>query len=115
MVGKAGDVLAVRIPIRNLAVAATDNGRLAPGTAAGIGRGKRPAMLLCCGLRRSQAAALTIGHVERWDGRRCIVDGARAAGARGVSRPAGRPPGIVRSGARSPWASSRRSERQKNI
>jgi hypothetical protein len=33
------------------------------------------APLLRCGLRRSDAAALTMGHVERRDGGGCIVEG----------------------------------------
>src|SRR3954447_20543173 len=32
------------------------------------------AVLLGCGLRRSEAAALTVGHVQQRDGRWCIVD-----------------------------------------
>src|SRR5689334_2840766 len=32
------------------------------------------AVLLGCGLRRSEVAALTIGHIQQWDGRWCIVD-----------------------------------------
>jgi integrase len=32
------------------------------------------AVLLGCGLRRSEVAALTIGHVQQRDGRWCIVD-----------------------------------------
>jgi integrase len=32
------------------------------------------AVLLGCGLRRSEAAALTMGHVQQRDGRWCIVD-----------------------------------------
>src|SRR5580658_2531243 len=32
------------------------------------------AVLLGCGLRRSEAAALTFGHIQRRDGRWCIVD-----------------------------------------
>jgi site-specific recombinase XerD len=32
------------------------------------------AVLLGCGLRRSEVAALTIGHVQQRDGRSCIVD-----------------------------------------
>jgi len=32
------------------------------------------AVLLGCGLRRSEVAALTMGHVQRRDGRWCIVD-----------------------------------------
>jgi site-specific recombinase XerD len=32
------------------------------------------AVLLGCGLRRSEVAALTFGHIQQRDGRRCIVD-----------------------------------------
>ncbi|MGD0773917.1 MAG: tyrosine-type recombinase/integrase [Candidatus Solibacter sp.] len=32
------------------------------------------AVLLGCGLRRSEVAALTVGHVQQRDGRWCIVD-----------------------------------------
>jgi site-specific recombinase XerD len=32
------------------------------------------AVLLGCGLRRSEAAALTVGHIQQRDGRWCIVD-----------------------------------------
>jgi integrase len=32
------------------------------------------AVLLGCGLRRSELASLTFGHVQQWDGRWCIVD-----------------------------------------
>ena len=32
------------------------------------------AVLLGCGLRRSEVAALTIGHIQQRDGRRCAVD-----------------------------------------
>jgi len=33
-----------------------------------------PAVLLGCGLRRSEVAALTMAHVQQRDGRWCIVD-----------------------------------------
>jgi integrase len=32
------------------------------------------AVLLGCGLRRSEVAALTFKHIQQWDGRWCIVD-----------------------------------------
>jgi site-specific recombinase XerD len=32
------------------------------------------AVLLGCGLRRSEVAALTFAHIQQWDGRWCIVD-----------------------------------------
>jgi site-specific recombinase XerD len=32
------------------------------------------AVLLGCGLRRSEVAALTMGHIQQRDGRWCIVD-----------------------------------------
>src|ERR1022692_4429525 len=32
------------------------------------------AVLLGCGFRRSEVAALTVGHVQQRDGRWCIVD-----------------------------------------
>jgi hypothetical protein len=51
-----------RIPIRPLAVAVTDHGRRAPERAAGIGMREAPAILLGCGRRRSEAAALTMGR-----------------------------------------------------
>ena len=50
-----------------LPVAATGNGRLAAEPAAGIGLREAPAILLGCRLRRSEAAALTMGRVERRD------------------------------------------------
>jgi hypothetical protein len=42
-------------------------------------------VLLGCGLRRPEAAALTMGHVQQRDRRRCIVEG-RGRLAGGVSR-----------------------------
>ena len=33
-----------------------------------------PAILLGCGLRRSEVAALTLAHIQLRDNRRCIVD-----------------------------------------
>jgi hypothetical protein len=33
-----------------------------------------PAVLLGCGLRRSEAAALTLRHIHQSDNRWCIVD-----------------------------------------
>jgi len=53
---------AARIPIRTLAVVATGHGRLAPELAAGIGRVKRPVLVLGCALRRSAVAPLTDGR-----------------------------------------------------
>jgi site-specific recombinase XerD len=74
---------------------AADNGLLAPELAAGISRVKSAkallsapdvatlkglrdrailAVLLGCGLRRSEVAALTFTHVQQRDGRWCIVD-----------------------------------------
>src|ERR1039458_3184797 len=63
---------------------------LAPERAAGIGVHDAPAMPLGCGLRRSEAAARTMGYVERRYGRWCVVEGARAP-ARRVT--CGLPPG----------------------
>src|SRR5277367_4917287 len=71
--------------IRKLAGEAADNGLLAPELAAGIARVKSAktkgvrtrailAVLLGCGLRRSEVAALTFTHVQQRDGRWCIVD-----------------------------------------
>jgi site-specific recombinase XerC len=89
--------------IRKLAAEAADNGPLAPALAAGIEghpRGKLAvatsgpstaqrtghrdsarlrdraivAVLLGCGLRRSEGSALTFTHVQQRDGRWCIVD-----------------------------------------
>jgi integrase len=88
--------------VRKLAVEAADNGLLAPALAAGIARikgvrvslkqaqallsapdigttkGLRDrailAVLLGCGLRRSEVAALTFEHVQQRDGRWCIID-----------------------------------------
>lgn len=59
-------------PIRLRAVAATGVGWLAPERAAGIRQREAPGMLLVRGLRRSEAAALTMGHVERRDGPSCV-------------------------------------------
>jgi hypothetical protein len=51
---------------------------LAPALAAGIGlREAAATMLLRCGLCRPDVATRPMGHVERWDGRRCVVEGAR--------------------------------------
>ena len=58
----------------NRCVAATDD---LGGAAMGRRARKAPAKLCACGPRRSDAAALTMGHVERRDGRRCIAEGAR--------------------------------------
>jgi hypothetical protein len=66
-----------RIPIRPLAVAPPDNARRAPERAAGNWGARSAAMLLSCGLRRSDAAALAMDHVERRGGRRGIVACAR--------------------------------------
>src|ERR1039458_3154010 len=55
---------------------------LAPERAAGIGVHDAPAMPLGCGLRRSEAAARTMGYVERRYGRWCVVEGARAPARR---------------------------------
>src|SRR6266851_3431775 len=71
--------------VRKLAVEAADNGLLAPELANGITRVKGVAskglrdrailaVLLGCGLRRSEVAALTVGHVQQRDGRWCVVD-----------------------------------------
>ena len=73
--------------IRKLAAEAADNGLLAPGLAAGISRVKSAkcvgirvgnrailSVLMGCGLRRSEVAALTFAHVQQRDGRWCIVD-----------------------------------------
>jgi site-specific recombinase XerC len=83
--------------IRKLAAEAADNGLLAPELAAGISRVKSAkstgirvgnwfttvrglrdrailAVLLGCGLRRSEVAALTFAHLQQRDGRWCIVD-----------------------------------------
>jgi site-specific recombinase XerD len=48
----------------------------APGatTAKGLRDRAILAVLLGCGLRRSEMAALTVGHVQQRDGRWCIVD-----------------------------------------
>jgi hypothetical protein len=57
------------------------------GASAGTGRRhplrEAPALVLGCGLRRPEAASPAMGRVERRDGRRCVVEGARAAIARG--------------------------------
>jgi site-specific recombinase XerD len=48
----------------------------APDASTNKGRRDRAilAVLLGCGLRRSEVAALTIGHIQQRDGRWCIVD-----------------------------------------
>jgi integrase len=65
--------------VRKLVVEAADNGLLAPELANGITRVKGVAsailaVLLGCGLRRSEVAALTFKHIQQRDGRWCIVD-----------------------------------------
>jgi site-specific recombinase XerD len=45
-----------------------------PTTAKGLRDRAILAVLLGCGLRRSEVAALTMGHVQQRDGRWCIVD-----------------------------------------
>jgi integrase len=48
----------------------------APDASTNKGRRDRAilAVLLCCGLRRSEVAALTFGHIQQRDGRWCVVD-----------------------------------------
>src|SRR5271155_2640176 len=62
--------------IRKLAGEAADNGLLAPDitTVRGLRDRAILAVLLGCGLRRSEVAALTFAHVQQRDGRWCIVD-----------------------------------------
>lgn len=81
-------------PIRPLAVApATDKALLAPELAAGIRLCEAPAKRLGCGLRRIRSRGACDGSHERWDGRWCIVDGARPpARAAHRERPTARAP-----------------------
>jgi integrase len=59
-----------------LSLAEAQNLLSAPNIATAKGRRDRGilAVLLGCGLRRSEVAALTFGHIQQRDGRWCIVD-----------------------------------------
>jgi hypothetical protein len=66
----------------------TAGARIGAGIGAGIAPHEAPVMLLGCRLRRSEVAALTMGHVQQRDGRWGIVERGRPPGAGGVSRAA---------------------------
>jgi len=77
MVGNAVAFRAARIPIRNPAVAATDNGQRAPEPAVGIKAARSASRAPELRPAPARGAPLTIGHVEGRDGLSCMVDGAR--------------------------------------